>query len=175
MPNLVSTKLSFRTFLCSLFFLITSLSLILLLSNDTELNPGPKKDISNQNFSIAYWNLKSIAAQNFIKLSQLETYITMHSYDLIPFSKTWLDLAISTDSNDLSLKGYKLHRVGNLDNVKKAGACVYYKETLVVHCLQTKLHQCNVTEINFKNKKKIHVTSLYRSPSQTPHQFDNFL
>ena len=49
------------------------------------------------------------------------------------------------------------------DHVKKGGACVYYKETLAVHFLQRKLDQYIV--VNFKNKKKGHVISLYRSPS----------
>ena len=75
----------------------------------------------------------------------------------------------------MSLKGYNLHRVDDPDNVKKGGFCVYYKETLAVHFLQTKLDQCIVSEVTFKNNKKGHVISLYRSPSQTPDQFDNFL
>ena len=32
--------------------------------------------------------------------------------------------------------------------------CVYYKETLAVQFLQTKLDQCIVSEVTFKNKKK---------------------
>ena len=86
-----------------------------------------------------------------------------------------LDSKSSVNSNDLSLKGYNIHRVDDPDNVKKGWVCVYYKETLAVHFLQTKLNQCIVSEATFKNKKKDHVISLYRSPSQTPVQFDNFL
>ena len=56
---------------------------LLILSNDVELNPGPLKDSSKGNFSIAHWNFNSTVAQNFVKLSQLEAYNTMHSYDLI--------------------------------------------------------------------------------------------
>ena len=86
----------------------------------------------------------------------------------ICLSETWLDSTTSIDSNDLSLKGCNLHHVNNPDNVKKGGVCVCYKETLAVHFLQTKLDQCIVSEVTFKNKKKGHVISLYRSPSQTP-------
>ena len=60
------TKAKFQK---SFFFLITFLSCLLILSNDVDLNPG--------------WNLNSIADQNFVKLSQLEAYNTLHSYDLI--------------------------------------------------------------------------------------------
>ena len=82
-------------------------------------------------------------------------------------SETWLDSTTSTDSNDLCLKGYNLHRVDDPDNIKKGGICVYYKETLAVDFLQTKLDQCVFSKVTFKNKKKDHETSLYRSPSQT--------
>ena len=144
----IITKAKFQNFfVLSFSFVITFLSLLLILSNDVELNPGPKKDSSKRNFSIAHWNLNSIAAQNFVKLSQLEGYNTLHSHDLICLSETWLDSTTSIDSNDLSLKGYNLHRVDDPDNVKKVGICVYYKEGLAVQFLQTKLDQCNVSEV----------------------------
>ena len=82
------TKAKFQnSFVLSFFFLITFLSLLLILSNDIELNPGPKKDSSKRNFSLAHWNLNSIAAQNFVKLSRLEAYYTLHSYD--PMTCLW--------------------------------------------------------------------------------------
>ena len=77
-------------------------------------------------------------------------------------------------SNNLSLKGYNLHHVASPGIVKKGGVCDYHKETLAVHFLQTKLDQYIVSDVTFK-KKKGHMISLYRSPSQTPHQFDNFV
>ena len=64
-------------------------------------------------------NLNSITTQSFVKLSQLEAYNTMHSYDLICLSETWLDSTTSIDSNALSLKSYNLDRVDDLGNVKK--------------------------------------------------------
>ena len=95
----------------------------------------------------------------------------MYGYGLICLPETWLDSTTSIYCNDLSLKGY-LHPVDKSDNVKKGGVCVYYKETSAVHFLQIKLHQCIISEVIFKNKKG-HVVSWYRSPSQTPDQFDN--
>ena len=104
------TKAKFQnSFVLSFFFLITFLSLLLIFSNNVELNPGPKKDSSKRNFSKAQWNLTSIAAQNFVKLSQLDTCNTLHSYDLICLSETRLD------------KGYSLHRVDDPGNVEKGG------------------------------------------------------
>ena len=87
-------KLNFNIFvkkLLSFFFLTTFLPLQSIPSNDVELNPGPEKDSSKRNLSVARWNLDSVAAQNFVKLSQLEIYNTMYSYDIICLSETWLD------------------------------------------------------------------------------------
>ena len=83
-------------------------------------------------------------------------------------SDTWLHSTTSIDSNDLSLKGYNLHRIDDTGNVKKGRVCVYYKETLAVQFLLTKLDQYIASEVTFKNKKKGHIISLYRSTSQTP-------
>ena len=57
------TKAKFQnSFVLYFFFLISFLSFQLIFSKDIELNPGPKKDSSKRNFSIAYWNLNSIGA-----------------------------------------------------------------------------------------------------------------
>ena len=42
-------------------------------SGDIAQNPGPKSN-SSQSFSIFHWNLNSISAHNFIKISLLKTY-----------------------------------------------------------------------------------------------------
>ena len=144
--------------------------MLLIFSNDVELNPGPKKDSTNRNFSIVHWNLNSIAAQNLVKLSHLEVYNIIHSCDLICLPETWFDSTTSIDSNYLALKGYSSHCVDHPDNIKQTGVCVYHKENLAVT-----LDQRFVSEITFENKKKGHVIFLYKSLSQTQDQFDNFL
>ena len=96
------TKAKFQhSFVLCFYFLITFLSLLLILSNDIEFNPGPIKNSRNYNFSIAHWNLYSIAAKHSVKISQLEAYNTMYSYNRIYLSETWLNSATSIDSNDL--------------------------------------------------------------------------
>ena len=110
-----------------------------------------------RNFLIAHWNLIGTAAQHFVKLKQLETYNTFHNHDLICLSEICLDTTTSIDSNDLSLKGHNLHRVDDIDNVKKGRVCVYHKETLAVRILQTKLGPCIASKVPFKSKKKRHV------------------
>ena len=87
--------------------------------------------------------LKQYCRSKFFQINS-EAYNTLHNYGLISLSEPWLDSTTSIDSNGLSLKGYNLHHIDEPDNVKNVGLCVYYKKTLAVHFLQTKLHQCIV-------------------------------
>ena len=75
----------------TLYFLVTIItiwslpwlySLLILLSADVELNPGPKR-VSTRNISICHWNLNSISAHNYVKLFLLKAYIAIHKFDII--------------------------------------------------------------------------------------------
>ena len=71
--------------------------LYLIISNrsgDIEKNPEPKAN-SCQSFSICHWNLNSISMHNFLKLSLLQAYITVHEFDVICLSETYLDSSIN--------------------------------------------------------------------------------
>ena len=61
-----------------------------MLSGDTETNPGPDPGYSNS-FSFYHLNLNSITAQNFTKMSLLQVYNTIHRFDIICLSETYLD------------------------------------------------------------------------------------
>ena len=64
-------------------------SLLLLLSGDFKLNPGPKRNYSNA-FFIFHWNLNSIYARNYAKVFPLQAYIAIHKFDIICISETYL-------------------------------------------------------------------------------------
>ena len=58
---------------------------------------------------------------------------------------------------------------------KRGGVCAYIRESLPVRCLSNAyLQECLILEISINNKKG-YVVSLYRSPSQTPDEFDSFI
>ena len=57
--------------------------LLLICAGDIELNPGPRKNNTSCNFSFYHWNLNSIPAHNFSKLSLLEAYNVQHKFDMI--------------------------------------------------------------------------------------------
>ena len=70
---------------------------LLQLNGDIELNPSPKPN-SCKSFSICHWNLNSITSHNFIKVSLLTIYNSIHKFDIICLSETYLNY--QTLSND---------------------------------------------------------------------------
>ena len=142
-------------------------------SGDCEQNPGPKSN-SFQGFSICHWNLNSISAHNFIKISLLKTYIATHKLDVIRLSETYLDSSISNDDDNLEISGYDLFRADNRSNTKRGGVCIYYRNSLPLKILNIQyLHECINFEIRIGGKLCRSV-SLYRSPSQSQDDFESF-
>ena len=98
------------------------------MSGDIEMNPGPKPCSCNK-FSICHWNLNSISAHNFIKLSLLRAYISFHNFDILCLSETYFDSTISSNDSNLIIPGYELYRADHPSNVKRGGICIYYKKS----------------------------------------------
>ena len=102
------------TFIWTFFSIFVSYNLLywlyiflITLSGDVELNPGPKRE-ATQTLSICHWNLNSIYAHNFAKLSLSRAYVSIHKFDIICLSKTYLDSSI--DNESLKISGYYLIR-----------------------------------------------------------------
>ena len=150
------------------FYTICCMFLLLLIcADDIELNSGPRKNNTSYNFSFCHWNLDSIAAHNFSKLSLLEAYNVQHNFDMICLLETFLDFSIPTNDERINMKGYKLMRADNPSNSKNGGVGIYYKEFLAVHPVEVKnLNKCVIFEVFIKNKRR-YVVSLFRSPSET--------
>ena len=113
------------SYICILLTLTHHIWLYLIIFNrsgDTEKNPGLKAN-SYQSF---YWNLNSISAHNFLKLSLLRAYITVHKFDVICISETYLDSSILHDDDNLQIPDYNLYREDHSLNVKRGGVCIYY-------------------------------------------------
>ena len=123
-----------------------------------ELNPGPRKSKRNT-VSVCHWNLNSITAHNFSKLTQLKAYISTYKYDFICLSETLLDS--STPDNLVEIQGYNLVRADHLDNTKRGGVCIYYKESLPVRVIDLPyFKEVLLLEMSF-NKKKVIVSVIY--------------
>ena len=142
-------------------------------SGDIEQNPGPKSN-SSQSFSICHWNLNSISAHNFIKISLLKTYIATHKLDVICLSETYLDSSISNDDNNLEVPGYDLFRADHPSNTERGGVYTCYRNYLPLKVLNIQyLHECINFEIRIGGKL-CRFVFLYRSPTQSQGDFELF-
>ena len=161
MNNLTKFCLSLQ-FLWILYF-----ALRLSQHGGTELNPGPKY------FSICHWNLNSLTAHNYLKVSQLQAFHLV--YKFLCISETHLDSSVSKDDNALSIEGYSITRPDHPSNTKRGGVCIYYNDKISVRQMSNiHLPECLACEIVI-GKKKGYVVTLYRSPSQNQSEFEHFL
>ena len=155
-----------------LFFYSTMIFLLLVQHGDIEINPGPKKK-QPKYFSCCHWNVNSLLAHD--KISLLTAYNTIHHYDVICVSETFLDSSVSFDDHNLFTQVYCLIRADHPDDVKRGGVCLYFKENLTVKVIDNSfIAQCTVCEITLQNQKG-YVVVTYRSPSQSITKFDEFL
>ena len=152
----------------SLFYQI-----LLLLHGDVETNPGPNK--KHKPFTSCHWNVISLTAHNMGILSSIAAYNTIHKYDVIWISETYLDSSVRTDDKDILIYGYNLICADHPSNNKRGDVCIYYQESFAVELVETNyLSECLLCEVSINNKKG-YVTVLYRSPSQNSLEFDNFI
>ena len=70
------------------------------LSGDIEINPGPKLNALNRCFSLCHWNLNSISAHMFTKVFPPSAYISVHKFDIIYLSETYLNCEIPSDDEN---------------------------------------------------------------------------
>ena len=146
----------------------------IILSGDIELNPGLKSN-SCENFPVCHWNLNSISAHNFSKVSLLNAYTSLHSFDIICLWETYLDSCILPHDPNLEFQGYDLIWPGHPSNVKRGGVCIYYKNNLPLKRTNINLlHESLTIELNTKNKLCV-LVALYRSPSQSHNEFSSFI
>ena len=97
--------------------------LVIVMSNDTERNPG-----DNNLFTFCNWNLNSLTKDNFGRLNLLEAHNSLFNYDIISLCETNLNDTIELPINPLNgFKSiYSHHPSGN----KHGGVAIFYKEIL---------------------------------------------
>ena len=62
------------------------------MRDNVEVNPGPKRNFcKSQSFS-CHWNLNSLIAQSFAKVSLLTAYLSVNKFDIVYLSETFLIL-----------------------------------------------------------------------------------
>ena len=117
------------------------------------------------------WNLNGLAAHDNIKISLLQAYVTQYNCDIICLSETFLHSSVQNDDYRIKIDGHKLIRSDHRSDSEKGEVCIYYKEhiSLIKRNDIWTLDNGLVTEICSKNDK-----CLYRSPSQSQDEFENF-
>ena len=141
-----------------------------LLSGDIERNPGP--NLSTFNFCT--WNLNSITAHDFTRLSQIEAYNSIYSYDLLGIVESHLDSTVEDDN--LVLDGYTFIKENHPLNVKRGGVGLYIKDSFPATNRPdiVTLSECIVCEIQL-NRKKYFFATIYRSPSPSTTELVDFM
>ena len=149
------------------------LNILLLLSGDININPGPNV---NKGLKFFRWNLNSICARNGVKISQIEAYDAIHKFDVIAISESMLDSTIRNDA--IRIKGFspEVFRNDHPSNSKTGGVCLYFRDGLPIKRRDDLelLQEMIVSEATI-SRKKIFVINLYRSPSQNSEQFEMFI
>ena len=148
-------------------------ALLIRQSDDIEMNLGLKPNRCHS-FSICHWNLNSLTAYNFLKVSLLRAYVAIKKFGVVCLSETYLDSSNLSEDNKFYLPGYNLLRADHTSNAKEGGVCICFKNSLPLKVLDIQLLQeC----INFEIKiadKICNFISLYKSPSQSKDGFESF-
>ena len=99
-------------------------ALLIRQSGDVEMNPGAKPNPCHS-FSIFHWNLNSLTAHNYLKVSLLWAYVAIKKFDAVCLSDTYLDSSNLSDDENFDLPGYNLVRVDHPSNAKRGGVCIF--------------------------------------------------
>ena len=152
-------------------FLSLCISNLLMQCGAIEVNPGLKYS----SLTFCHWNLNGLTAYDNIKISLLQAYVTQYNCDIIFLSETFLNSSIQNYDDRIKIDGYNLIRSDHPTDSKRGGVCIYYKKhiSLIKRDDICTLENCLVTEIRSQNEKCF-LTCLYRSPSQSHNEFENF-
>ena len=97
----------------------------------------------------------------------------MYKHDFTCLSETYLGPSVFDSL--LEIDGYNLVRADHPNDTKRGGVCIYYKESLTVRVINLSyFEEALLLERTYHNKKLI-VSVIYRSPSQSINEFDSFL
>ena len=71
------------------FYFSSYFNPLLYLRGDFKVNPGPNRK-PNKTLLICLWKLNSTSAHKFAKFHVLKAYVTVHKFNIICLSKTYL-------------------------------------------------------------------------------------
>ena len=135
--------------------------ILIILSNDVHLNPGP--NYQNNFFNFMSWNVNSLSKDNFQRVRLIEAHNAIFNYDLISIGETSLNDSVELPES--LLKDYTFVHANNPANTRRGGVGLFYKNSLpVIVRNDLSFAESIVVELKF-GRKKIFFTVLYRSPA----------
>ena len=142
--------------------------ILIILSNEINLNPGPH--FQNNLFNFMSWNVNSLAKGNFQRVRPIEAHNSIFNYDLISICETSLN--DSVELPDTLLSDYTFVPANNPANSRNDGVGLLYKNSLpVIVRNDLSFDESIVVELKF-GRKKLFFTVLYRTTSP---KFQDFL
>ena len=77
-------------------------ALLIRQSGDIEMNPGHKFNPCHS-FSICDWNLNSLTAHSYLKVSLFRALVAFKKFDVVCLSETYLDSSNISDDDNFNL------------------------------------------------------------------------
>ena len=111
----------------------------------------------------------------FTKVSLLLAYISVHKFDIICLSETYLNSEIPSDDENLEISGYDLVGEDHPSNSKRGGVCFSYKSSLPFRVINVKYLQEFISFELRIGGKCCRFSCLYRSPSKMQDELETFL
>ena len=85
-------------------------------------------------------------------VSLLRAYTSIHKFDVICISETFLNSDTAFDDN-LKIEGYNIVRSDHPCNSRRGGVCIYYNQSLALKILDIKcLQECIIFQILIANE-----------------------
>ena len=97
--------------------------LLILISNDIHLNPGPQSHFQNNFFNFMNWNLNSLTKDNFHRVDLIEAQNSIFNYDLISVCETNLNDSVILP--ETLLNDYTFEPANHPWNVKHGGVGLF--------------------------------------------------
>ena len=124
-------------------------------------------------FVSEYVNISHDTFHDFLKVKLLTVYNVMHKFDITCVSESYLNSDTSWSDDNLNIPGY-MSRAEHPSGNRRGGVCIYYKEPLPIKMLIINYLQEYICFDLKIGSKPCTFVLLYRSPSQSPVEFEIF-
>ena len=115
-----------------------------------------------------------MTSHDFLKVKLLTANNLMHKFDIVCISESYLNSNTSSSDGNLNIPGYNMSRADHFSRNRRGGVCVYYKESLPIKMLNINyLQECICFDLKI-GTKLCTIMSLYKSPNQSPNEFEIF-